>query len=129
MAMLALLSLFSCKKDNATVPQFSAAGYWEGNFLVPAPVVTVILNKSNGSSRFYGLSTGNPDTALAPLKFDGTYTVNGEIFHANYTDTSGNTIRLETSRTTLNSMSGVLVLFIKLGNIETANSFEVIKQP
>jgi len=102
---------------------FSPEGYWTGKFGFFEDMG--VLNRPDGTSRFYALSTGNPDTAVAPLKFDGTYTVRGNVFHADYTDTR-NTIHLETSHTTSNSMSGVLVLVF--ATIEVSNSFEVFKR-
>lgn len=102
---------------------FSAEGYWAGKFGFFEDMG--VLNRPDGTSRFYALSTGNPDTAMAPLKFDGSYTVRGNVFHADYTDTR-NTIHLETSQTTSNSMSGVLVLVF--ATIEVSNSFEVFKR-
>jgi hypothetical protein len=118
-----LILIISCKKDNDTAPVLAPEGYWAGNFGFFENMG--ILNRPDGSSRFYTLLAGNPDTARAPLKMEGTYTVRGNVFHADYSDTR-NTIRLETSHTTSNSMSGVLVLHF--ANIDTSNPFGVIKQ-
>jgi len=118
-----LILIISCKKDNDTASVLSPEGYWTGNFGFFESMG--ILNRPDGTSRFYQLSTGNPDTARAPLKLDGTYTVWGNVFHADYSDTR-NTVHLETSHTTSNSMSGVLVLHF--ANIDVTNSFEINKQ-
>jgi len=122
----ALNFLVSCKKEKDIAPaSFSATGYWVGNFGIFD--VIGILNRPDGTSRLYSL-TGNLDTTRAGIKFDGTYTVRGDVFSSNYFSEGGQ-IHLETSHTTFNSMTGVLILSNPSQNIGNAYTFLVVKQP
>jgi hypothetical protein len=85
-----------------------------------------ILNRPDGTSRFYNL-TGNLDTTVAVIKYDGTYTVKDDVFISDYNNSGGH-FHIETSRTTSNSMTGVLLLSNPAQNIGNAYSFVVIKQ-
>ena|SRR5258706_11743600 len=130
--ILSLLILDSCKKDKNISPAFSAPGYWRGNLSIDPTVVVGIVNKPNGTSRYYLLSR-NLDTATAPLKYDGTYTVDKDIFHAEYRFDSTNFtdhLSLETTRTASNSMEGVIVQYGLSDGTSFAGTynFDVIKQ-
>jgi hypothetical protein len=120
-----LILLISCKKDRDIAPAFSAMGFWVGNFGVFE--VMGVLNRPDGTSRFYSL-TGNLDTTRAVTKYDGTYKVKGDIFTSDYFSGDGR-LHLETSRTTSNSMTGVLILSNPSQNIGNAFSFVIVKQP
>jgi hypothetical protein len=124
MIIAAMSFLISCKKEKEIAPTFSATGYWVGNFGVFE--VMGVLNRPDGTSRFYSL-TGNLDTTRVVTRYDGTYKVKGDIFTSDYFSGDGQ-LHLETSRTTSNSMTGVLILSNPSQNIGNAYSFVIVKQ-
>lgn len=80
-AVCALLAA-SCKKENDEQP-FSAPGMWEGHVYI---LNTTLLARPGGTARLY-LGTANGDTtqALSGV-MEGTYTVNGKTFRAEFND-------------------------------------------
>jgi hypothetical protein len=86
MISLALVVLFaSCKKENDEQP-FSAPGLWEGNIYL---YNTTLLLRANGTTRLF-MGTSNGDTSqCANPPINGTYTVNGRTFRAEYGDPNG----------------------------------------
>src|SRR5580765_237805 len=97
---------FSCKKNSNPGPVFSAPGYWTGSFFSGATLG--VLNRADGTGRVYLLTTGSADTSAQNIKLDGTYSVQRDIFAANYIDTSGTVyINLQSSRNSSNSIDGV----------------------
>jgi hypothetical protein len=86
MISLALVVLFaSCKKENDEQP-FSAPGLWEGNIYL---YNTTLLLRANGTTRLF-MGTSNGDTSqCANPPINGTYTVNGGTFRAEYGDPNG----------------------------------------
>ena len=101
-----LLPLFSCKKNMNTAPSFSAEGYWTGH---SSPINIGILNRRNGTSRLYLLS--DSDTASVSSKYDGTYSVDGNVFRFK-SDAHIDTVNLfmKTTYSSSGSMSGVLTI-------------------
>jgi hypothetical protein len=123
--VLTILFLFSCKKNNDRDPisPFSAPGFWTGS--LSAGVGIGIINREDGTTRLYIL-VSNADTATAPIKHDGTYTVSGGVYKAEYQNgdvNSHNTINLETSRTTAYSMTGVFVQDGVIGGNHSSSNY------
>ena len=120
---------FSCQKNSNQTPAFSAPGYWAGSFFSGATIA--ILNRSDGTSRVYLLTTLGVDTSSGGVKLDGTFSVQGNIFSANYIDSVGLTyINVQSERTSSNSIDGVFFLNSSTtasNTIETFN-FELVKQ-
>src|SRR6266404_1347757 len=105
--ILVLPLFFSCKNNSYTVPSFFATGYWIGHLSIGSNIRIII--RQDGTSRLY-LST-NLDTTTVLHKYDGTYTVNKDIFRFQpYPDRDGTDFYMETTRTSPGSMSGVLVI-------------------
>jgi hypothetical protein len=120
---------FSCQKDSNPQPSFSAPGFWMGSFFAGATLA--ILNRPDGTGRAYVLTILGQDTASPGVKLDGTFNVKGDIFTANYIDTSGTVfINLQSSRTTTNSMDGVFFLKSSTTASNTIESFnfQLVKQ-
>lgn len=118
---------FSCKKDS-NPPAFSAQGFWIGSFFSGATMA--VLNRPDGSGRLYLLTTLGQDTSTNSVKLDGTYSVLGDVFAANYIDTSGTTyVNVQSTHTSANSLEGVFFLngSSPAGNsVETFN-FQLVK--
>lgn len=88
LALLVLLA--SCKKENDEQP-FSAPGLWEGNIYL---YNTTLLLRANGTTRLF-MGTSNGDTSqCANPPIDGTYTVNGRTFRAEYIDPNGTDVMI-----------------------------------
>jgi hypothetical protein len=73
------LSLFAaCRKDKQP-PPFSATGYWNGVMLY---YDVSLINREDGTVRFY-IQVPNGDTAATVMqKLDGTYTSKANSYHA-----------------------------------------------
>jgi hypothetical protein len=78
--VIAALTFIACKKETKK-PSFSPVGYWKGNAYI---VHVAILNRPNGTSRFYYQIPG--DTANSVMKLDGTYSVAEDMFKSSYED-------------------------------------------
>src|SRR6516162_7661211 len=76
---MAVFSLTACDQKEEEY-QISPVGYWRGT---AAGAQTAILNRENGSSRFY-LRIPGTDTANSVLKVDGTYKHTDEAFKGIY---------------------------------------------
>ena len=76
-AVLVIISAISCKKETT---QYSATGLWFGNVYVAN---CGMVNRPDGTCRFYE-EVGLYDTATASIKADGTYTVSGNRYRAEY---------------------------------------------
>jgi hypothetical protein len=102
-----LFDLAACKKSApVSAPVFKAVGYWEGN--ATGTGLFALLNKQDGSGRFYLFIGQSLDTA-DQIKFDGSYSVIGDTYYANFLDTTGTLLlNLQTEQTSLNAMSGIL---------------------
>ena len=104
--MFVLLPFFSCKKNMNTAPSFSAEGYWTGH---SSPINIGILNRRNGTSRLYLLS--DSDTASVSSKYDGTYSVHGNIFcFKSDADIDSVNLYMKTTYNSSGSMSGILTI-------------------
>ena len=132
---LLLVLLASCTKDDAR-PSFttsSAQGYWRG--YISTGAVIAILNKADGSSIFYAFLP-DLDTATAPGKLYGTYTVTNGVFHADYHSLTQqpdpqDTLSAETIQTAPLYMTGVMVHSQRYADTVTgvnALTFELLKQ-
>jgi hypothetical protein len=101
-AFFFLLLTWSCKKDT---PPFPATGYWKGNVY---HYVSVMLNQSDGTTRLYMKIPGRTgtDTAAAFLKYDGSYTVSGNVFRGAYLVGGLDSIIIESTSLSSNVMSG-----------------------
>lgn len=113
--LLILFSGFACKKETSS---FSAAGYWRGTL---QNVRTDILNREDGSSRLYA-HIRSSDTSDPALKYEGKYTVTGEVFRAVYSQ-AGDTFSLVSTRTTPNTITGIVTLH----TAGVATVFEFVK--
>jgi hypothetical protein len=129
MLVSGMILCFSCQKNSNPLPAFSAPGYWMGSFFAGATIA--ILNRPDGTGRVYLLTILGQDTATPGVKLDGTFNVKGDIFAANYIDTSGAvSINLQSSHTSSNSMDGVFFLNSSTtasNSIESFN-FQLVKQ-
>jgi hypothetical protein len=120
---------FSCQKDSNPQPAFSAPGFWMGSFFSGATLA--ILNRPDGTGRAYVLTILGQDTASPGVKLDGTFNVQGDIFKANYVDTSGAVfVNLQSIHTSSNSIDGVFFLNSSAtsGNTIESFNFQLVKQ-
>lgn len=119
-----VLLITSCKKEicekETGESKFAAAGYWRGYVL---NLNSAILNREDGSSRIY-LQIPGADTANAVIAWDRHFTVPGGLFKATYLKGT-DTIFVDTTTATPNSMSGALILY----NSGAAYVFDLRKQP
>ena len=76
---MAVLSFTACEQKEEDY-QISPVGYWRGH---AAGFQTAILNRENGSSRFYFKIPGT-DTASSSLKMEGTYKHTDDAFEGKY---------------------------------------------
>ena len=98
--------LSSCKNDKKAMPSFSATGYWRGN---ASPVPIAILNRPDRTSRLYLLN--NTDTASIMHKYDGSYTINQDVFRfQSYPNKDSIEFYVETRYSSSGSMSGVFLM-------------------
>lgn len=134
-APLLLTIVFSCKKKT-DAPAFSintAVGFWRG--YISTGAVVAIANQPNGNSAFYGFLP-NLDTATAPQKFYGTYTVANGVFHGDYHTLTHqpqqqDTLSVETIQATSLFMTGIVVHSSRYNDTVTgvnALTFQLIKQ-
>jgi hypothetical protein len=86
---MAVLSLTACEQKEEDY-QMSPVGYWRGH---AAGFQTAILNRENGSSRFYFKIPGT-DTANSTLKMEGTYKHTDDAFEGKY-PSAHDTVSLE----------------------------------
>ena len=126
--------LFSRKKDKDTMPSFSNTGYWMG-YLSSGDNIGMIT-RPDGTCRLYVLKDNPEGTEdISSLqKFEGIYRINEDVFYADQSFKSSrghNRLSMETSRTTSNSMTGVIVHDISFGssNYVTTYHFRIVKQP
>jgi len=118
-----LIQCFSCSKNSNPGSVFSAPGYWTGSFFSGATLA--ILNRADGTGRIYLLTTGSTDTSAQFVKLDGSYNVQGDIYSANFIDTSGSIyVNMESSRTTPNSIEGVFSLNNYVPSANTIETFD-----
>jgi hypothetical protein len=122
----------ACKKNSDSEPAFVATGYWRGHLPVDFHTIVGLVNHADGTSRYYLMA--GVDTASAAVKYDGTYTAKSGFFHAEYHLDStgyGDTLSLETTSTSANTMSGLIVEHGISGttHFAAAYNFELIKQP
>ncbi|MGB4845807.1 MAG: hypothetical protein WBP16_15185 [Ferruginibacter sp.] len=75
----AVMLITACKKDKESIP-VSATGYWTGGVSI---YDVVLLNRENGTTRLF-MAVPNGDTAAATGKVDGTYTLNGNMYRAEF---------------------------------------------
>jgi hypothetical protein len=76
---LVVLSLTACEQKEEDY-QLSPVGYWRGH---AAGFQTAILNRQNGSSRFY-FKIPDTDTANSTVKIEGTYKHIDDAFEGKY---------------------------------------------
>jgi hypothetical protein len=101
---LAVLSLTACDRKREDY-QISPIGYWRGT---SSGFQTAILNRKNGSSRFYFKIPG-ADTANSTIKVEGTYKQANDAFEATYPSTK-ETVSLECTFMSQDAMCGVMTL-------------------
>ena len=100
----AVLLLTACDQKEEEY-QISPAGYWRGT---ATGFQTAILNRANGSSRFYFKITGS-DTANSTLKYEGTYKHTNDAFKAIY-PSNDDTVSLECTFVSEQAMFGFVTL-------------------
>jgi hypothetical protein len=112
MMTVTLLIFASCNKERVTQqPSFVATGFWRGNFPIDVHTIFGIVNRPDGTSRYF-LMGDQLDTTQALLKYDGTYRVDGNFFHADYHfDSTGfrDTLIMETLTTSPTAMTGIII--------------------
>jgi len=102
--VIAVLFLTACDQKEEEY-QISPVGYWRGT---ATGFQTAILNRENGSSRFYFKIPGS-DTAGSTLKVEGTYKHNNDSFRATY-PSSDDTMSLECTFVSEQAMFGFVTL-------------------
>jgi hypothetical protein len=120
---LAVLLAFACKKEDHT-PPFSPVGYWKGNVYL---YNSYLLNRADGSSRFYWRVQGSDTTAEMAFKLDGRYTMRGNTLHAFYLypGSTSDSLLLETYHLSPELISGTIVSTLT----GEAIPFELRRQP
>ena len=100
--LVSLILFLSCKKDT---PSFSAAGFWKGNLFY---YTSALLNRPDGTARMYAKipGPGGTDTASAEFKYDGTFTVSGNIYRAVISPGGPDSLILETTSVSARKISG-----------------------
>src|SRR5688500_9094488 len=100
--LFSLILLLSCKKDT---PSFSAVGFWKGNLFY---YVSALVNREDGTTRMYAKIPGEEgtDTAAAEFKYDGTFTVIGNVYRAVIAPAGSDSIVLETTSASPGHTSG-----------------------
>ena len=103
-AFIAVLSLTACEQKEEDY-QISPVGYWRGH---AAGFQTAILNRENGSSRFYFKIPGT-DTANSTVKMEGTYKHTDDAFEGKY-PSADDTVSLQCSYISEQEMFGFITL-------------------
>lgn len=101
---MTVLSLTACEQKEEDY-QMSPVGYWRGH---TAGFQTAILNRENGSSRFYFKIPGT-DTANSTLKMEGTYKPADDAFEGKY-PSADDTVSLECTFVSEQEMFGFMTL-------------------
>jgi hypothetical protein len=101
---VAVLSITACEQKEETY-QTSPVGYWRGH---ASGLQTAILNRENGSSRFYFKIPG-ADTANSPLKMEGTYKNTDDAFEGKY-PSADDTVTIECTLISDQEMFGFMTL-------------------
>ena len=101
---MAVFSLTACDQKEEEY-QISPIGYWRGT---ESGVKTAILNRENGSSRFYMRIPGI-DTANSGLKVEGTYKHTDDAFKGTYPN-DDDTVAVECTFVSDQSMFGFMTL-------------------
>ena len=101
---MAVISLTACEQKEEEY-QISPVGYWRGTV---SGSQTAILNRENGSSRFYFQIPGK-DTANSTLKVEGTYKRNDDSFEGIY-PSADDTMSIECTFVSKQAMLGFTTL-------------------
>jgi hypothetical protein len=101
---IAVLSLTACEQKKEDY-QMSPTGYWRGH---TEGFQTAILNRKNGSSRFYFKIPGT-DTANSKVKVEGTYKLTDCAFEGKY-PSADDTVSLECTMISEQEMFGFMTL-------------------
>ena len=101
---MAVLSLTACEQKKEDY-QMSPVGYWRGH---AAGFQTAILNRENGSSRFYFKIPG-ADTANSTQKMEGTYKQIDCAFDGKY-PSADDTVSLQCTLISEQTMVGFMTL-------------------
>jgi hypothetical protein len=103
-AFMTVLSLAACDQKEEDY-QISAVGYWRGH---ADGFQAAILNRENGSSRFYFKIPGK-DTANSTLKVEGTYKHANDAFKGKY-PSANDTMSVECTFISEQAMFGFMTL-------------------